>query len=46
MFRTDPQHLAWILENLVEGHVINQIVVPSNEALLAKFALNNMLEVS
>ena len=46
MFRTDPQHLAWVLENLVEGQVINQIIVPSNEALLAKLALNRMLDVS
>ncbi len=46
MFRTYPQHLACVLENLVEGQVINQIIVPSNEALLAKLALNRMLDVS
>jgi quinolinate synthase len=46
MFRTDPQHLAWVLENLAAGFVINQISVPANEAALAKKALNNMLEVS
>jgi quinolinate synthase len=46
MFRTDPQHLAWVLENLVAGHVINQISVPSDEARLAKAALDNMLLVS
>ncbi len=46
MFRTDPQHLAWVLENLVQGHVINQIQVPKEEASLAKHALDNMLLVS
>jgi len=46
MFRTDPQHLAWVLENLAAGFVINQISVPAKEAALAKKALNNMLEVS
>lgn len=46
MFRTDPQHLAWVLENLAAGHVINQISVPEAEAGLAKKALANMLMVS
>ena len=45
MFRTDPQHLAWILENLVQGHVVNRITVPAEEAGLAKLALDNMLTV-
>ena len=45
MFRTDPQHLAWILENLAAGHVVNQISVPIDEAQYAKKALNNMLEI-
>ncbi|MDP2904346.1 MAG: quinolinate synthase NadA [Methylovulum sp.] len=46
MFRTDPQHLAWILENLAAGHVINQISVSAEESRLAKKALDNMLRVS
>jgi quinolinate synthase len=46
MFRTDPQHLLWVLENLVEGHVVNRIEVPEPEANYAKLALNNMLNVS
>lgn len=45
MFRTDPQHLAWVLDNLVEGHVVNQIVVDKDEARLAKKALDNMLAI-
>jgi quinolinate synthase len=46
MFRTDPQHLAWVMENLAAGNVINQISVPPEEAKLAKLALDNMLLVS
>ena len=46
MFRIDPQHLVWILENLVDGHVVNQISVPQDVAEQAKTALNRMLEVS
>ncbi len=46
MFRIDPQHLAWVLENLVEGKVVNQISVPEDVAQQAKAALDRMLEVS
>jgi quinolinate synthase len=46
MARIDPQHLAWSLENLVEGNVVNRIHVAPEEADLAKLALNRMLEVS
>lgn len=45
MFRTDPQHLAWVLENLVAGNVVNQISVAEEEAKLAKVALDNMLSI-
>jgi quinolinate synthase len=45
MFRTDPQHLAWIMENLAEGHVVNRISVNADEARLAKQALDNMLAI-
>jgi quinolinate synthase len=46
MFRIDPQHLAWTLENLVAGNVVNQIKVAPEEAQLARLALERMLEVS
>ncbi|CAB1371071.1 quinolinate synthase NadA [Denitratisoma oestradiolicum] len=46
MQRIDPQHLAWTLENLAEGKVVNQIKVPAHEAGLAKIALDRMLAVS
>lgn len=45
MFRTDPQHLAWILENLVAGHVVNRIQVPEDIAREARVALDNMLSL-
>jgi len=46
MARIDPQHLAWTLENLVNGNVVNQIKVPENEAKLAKLSLDRMLKIS
>ncbi len=46
MFRIDPQHLAWVLENLAAGNVVNQIKVAPDEASQAKVALERMLEVS
>lgn len=46
MFRIDPQHLAWTLENLVDGHVVNQIRVPQDVAEQAKVALGRMLNIA
>jgi len=46
MQRIDPQHLAWTLENLADGRIVNQIRVPAHEAVLAKLALERMLAVS
>jgi quinolinate synthase len=46
MQRIDPQHLAWTLENLAEGKVVNRIVVPAHEAAPAKVALERMLAAS
>jgi quinolinate synthase len=46
MARIDPQHLAWCLENLVDGNVVNQIKVPKHEAELAKLTLDRMLAAS
>lgn len=46
MFRIDPQHLAWVLENLVEGNVVNSIEVPQKVANSARVALQRMLEIS
>jgi len=46
MQRIDPQHLAWCLENLADGKVVNQITVPAHEAELARLALDRMLAIS
>lgn len=46
MARIDPQHLAWSLENLVAGNIVNQIKISGEESKLAKLALDRMLEIS
>src|ERR1700719_3957795 len=45
MFRISPQHLCWVLENLVEGNVVNQIKVRDDVKHWAKVALDRMLEI-
>jgi quinolinate synthase len=45
MFRITPQHLAWALENLVEGRVVNRIQVRPGVKRWAKVALDRMLEI-
>jgi quinolinate synthase len=45
MFRIDPQHLAWVLENLVEGNVVNRISVAADVASNARVALQRMLDI-
>jgi quinolinate synthase len=46
MFRIDPQHLLWTLENLLAGKPVNQVKVPEKQARLARAALERMLDVS
>ncbi len=45
MFRISPQHLAWALENLVEGRVVNRIRVSDDVKHWAGVALGRMLEI-
>ncbi len=45
MYRISPQHLAWTLENLVDGRVVNRIQVDSERKRWARVALNRMLEI-
>jgi quinolinate synthase len=45
MFRISPQHLCWVLENLVEGNVVNQIKVKDDVKRWARVALDRMLEI-
>jgi len=46
MFRIDPQHLLWVLENLVNDQAVNRIRVPQPIADSARTALERMFEVS
>ena len=45
MYRIHPGYLAWVLEGLVRGEVINQISVPADVAIGARVALERMLAV-
>ena len=45
MYRITPQHLAWALENLVAGRVVNRIQVKTSVKHWARVALDRMLEV-
>ncbi|MGP5124100.1 quinolinate synthase NadA [Glutamicibacter ardleyensis] len=43
MYRIHPGYLAWVLEELVAGRVVNRIQVPENQQGDAKIALERML---
>ena len=43
MYRIHPGYLAWVLEGLVRGEVLNQISVPDDVAEPARVALERML---
>jgi quinolinate synthase len=45
MYRISPQHLAWALENLLEGRVVNRIQVRDDVKYWARVALDRMLEI-
>src|SRR3954471_12794967 len=45
MFRVSPNHLLWILEELVEGRVHNQIAVNDEQTHWTKVALDRMLSI-
>ena len=45
MFRIDAAHLAWVLEHLVAGEVVNRITVDDATAASAKVALERMLAI-
>ncbi len=46
MFRIDAPHLAWTLESLVKGNVVNRIVVDERTAADARLALERMLSIT
>ena len=43
MYRIHPGYLAWVLEGLVRGEVLNQIIVPDDVKANAVVALERML---
>jgi quinolinate synthase len=45
MYRIHPAYLAWVLEALVEGEVINQVTVDEEMAHWARVALQRMLSL-
>jgi quinolinate synthase len=45
MYRIHPGYLAWVLEALERGEVLNRITVPETVAIPARVALERMLSV-
>jgi quinolinate synthase len=45
MYRIDLPHLCWVLENLVQGNVVNQIQVDGGTRKWATVALERMLAI-
>jgi quinolinate synthase len=45
MFRVSPNHLLWILEELVDGRVHNRITVPQEQKHWNRVALDRMLSI-
>lgn len=46
MYRIAPQNLAWAVENLIDGVVVNEIVVDDETRHFAKVALDRMIELT
>jgi len=45
MYRIHPSFLLWTLENLVQGRIVNEIVVPEKTKQFARLALDRMLAI-
>ncbi len=43
MYRIHPGYIAWVLESLIDGHVVNQISVDAEVAEPARVSLERML---
>ncbi|MEO7540063.1 MAG: quinolinate synthase NadA [Pyrinomonadaceae bacterium] len=46
MYRIAPQNLAWAIENVVAGNVVNEIVVDDETKRFAGIALERMIEMT
>jgi quinolinate synthase len=46
MFRIDGPHLAWVLETLGRGEIVNQIMVDDTTSEWARVALQRMLDIT
>ncbi len=46
MYRIHPSYVAWVLEALERGEVLNRITVPQTTAAKARLALEAMLELA
>jgi quinolinate synthase len=46
MFRIDEPHLAWVLDSLVRGEIVNRITVDEETAAGARLALERMLAIA
>jgi quinolinate synthase len=46
MYRIAPQNLAWALENLLDGNVVNEIVVDDETKHFAHIALDRMITLT
>jgi quinolinate synthase len=45
MYRIHPSYIAWVLEALTSGQVLNRITVPEHVAVPARVALERMLSL-
>lgn len=45
MYRIHPSFLLWVLENLVAGIVVNEIIVPEKTREFARVALDRMIQI-
>lgn len=46
MYRIAPQNLAWAMENLLDGNVVNEIVVDDETKHFANIALERMINMT
>jgi len=46
MYRIAPQNLAWAIENLLEGNVVNEIAVDDETKHFANIALERMIDLT